>query len=231
MGAPVGPRKYDADKHCGARTKSDAPGRTKGKPCTRAKGERTNHPGQGRCWLHGGGSISLTGIYATTQSIVLREAIKKIRESGIDPMDLSPEAELLRALVTTFVDRHELLQVQLNTWHESWQEPYKAILNPQSTPEEIERAIADLRSVTTAHRPRRDPVDLESASRLASEVGKMVERIHKIKQTSAVTFEAVHLLLERMGLVLLKHVKDKDVVDAITRDWNELEIPTTAVRT
>lgn len=39
---------FDPAKHCGAH------GRQAGAPCRQVKGTKTNHPGAGRCWLHGG---------------------------------------------------------------------------------------------------------------------------------------------------------------------------------
>lgn len=44
---PRGKRPFAAARHCGATTR-------KGVPCTKGKGERTDHPGIARCYLHGG---------------------------------------------------------------------------------------------------------------------------------------------------------------------------------
>lgn len=41
-------RIFDPSRDCGATSK-----RT-GQPCTQIKGHRTDHPGRGHCWLHGG---------------------------------------------------------------------------------------------------------------------------------------------------------------------------------
>lgn len=72
--------------------------------------------------------------------------------------------------------------------------------------------------------------DLELASNLMDKAGRMIERIHKIKQTSAVTWEAVQILIERMGMVLTKHIKDHDLIEAITHDWNDIEVPLAQTR-
>lgn len=42
-------RPYNPDKHCGGLCAD-------GLPCTRGKGERTDHPGFGHCWIHFGRS-------------------------------------------------------------------------------------------------------------------------------------------------------------------------------
>lgn len=41
------PRQFDPEKHCGAKTSN-------GSPCLNSSGFRTDHPGSGRCHLHGG---------------------------------------------------------------------------------------------------------------------------------------------------------------------------------
>jgi hypothetical protein len=60
---------YDEAKHCGALTKHGAGG-----PCTQGKGQRTGHPGQGRCWLHGGRSpnAELAGARAKAAAAVTK---------------------------------------------------------------------------------------------------------------------------------------------------------------
>lgn len=218
-GPKPGPRKFDAEKHCGA------PARSRGKaPCTRGKGERTDHPGYGRCWIHGGRNQVKHGLASNlyANSPRLREAIERVREEVKDPMDLSPELELLRGLLRDFTGRHEDLKEALISWNQSFS-PAMQTLMTATEPSAIVGALEAVRQ-SIAKRPGQI-VDVESAGKLAAEVGKMVERVHKLKQTSAVTYEAVTLLLEQMGMVLLKHMKDPQVVAAIQRDWGEINIP------
>jgi hypothetical protein len=164
---------------CGAKTR-------KGHPCTHGAGQKTDHVGQGKCWLHGGRSPVKHGLYSTIKNQKLLEHIKLIEESGADPMDMLPEVKLMRAMMWEYINRFEGIE-------------------PMGE-------------------------QLELASNLMDKAGRMIERIHKIKQTSAVTWEAVQMLLERMAFVLLKHIQDHDVVEAIKRDWMDIDIPLSASR-
>jgi hypothetical protein len=166
---------------CGAHAKRS------GKPCTHVAGFRTDHPGQGRCWLHGGRSPIKHGLYSQVQSESLRKFLALVDANATDPMDLMPEVRLLRAMLLELLNR--------NT--------EAGFLSPD---------------------------DLSVASILVERVGRQIERIHRMKQTSAVTWEAVNLLIEKMGMVLTKHVKDTDLVQAITRDWMDIEVPLASTR-
>lgn len=222
---PKGPRVFNPEIHCGAKKRSEDRA-----PCRKGKGERTDHPGFGPCWIHGGRNSNKDRIkHGLTSKLYaqgprLQEAIQRVRDNVPDPMDLSGELELVRGLLADFTGRHEELKEALIAWHLSFAPGIQVLING-GTPEEMVKAIADIR-ISIGRRPA-SVVDIESAARLASEVGRMVERIHKIKQTSAVTWEAVNAMLEQMGMVLLKHMKDPQVIDAIQRDWGQISIPTT----
>lgn len=96
---PKGPRKYRPEKHCGARAKSRG-----GAPCTRGKGERTDHLGQGRCWIHGGRASITHGRYSKIKRKDIREIMDEMSKEK-NPMDMLPEVLFLRAHVQKFVDQ------------------------------------------------------------------------------------------------------------------------------
>lgn len=75
-------------KRCGAKTRS-------GVPCKQVAGARTNHTGEGRCWLHGGASpqAEVTGVVRLAR----REAL--VMGTPID--DLAPEEALLECIRIT----------------------------------------------------------------------------------------------------------------------------------
>jgi len=86
----LNPRVYDPERHCGATSK-----RT-GEPCKYLKGHRTNHPGEGRCYLHGGRSTGAKtaegiknnrnrkthGLYSTVLSKKEKEQLEKAQDIG-----------------------------------------------------------------------------------------------------------------------------------------------------
>lgn len=95
-------RMYDAERHCGKPTRA-------GIPCTMLKGQGTDHPGEGACKLHGGnvghGNFK-TGIYSHIKRNRLKQLIEKVRDSGMDPLDILGELEIARAMLMMFLEDH-----------------------------------------------------------------------------------------------------------------------------
>ena len=82
---------------CGAQLK-----RRKG-TCEKPAGWRTDHPGQGRCYFHGGATPIKHGRYSTIQSEHLREKLERFQKDP-DPLKLEPEVALLRAHLEDIID-------------------------------------------------------------------------------------------------------------------------------
>ena len=82
---------------CGAKTKG-------GGTCRQPAGSRTDHPGTGRCWLHGGRKPIKHGRYA---NVLRGELGRHIIEHMDDenPLDLAPEMAVLRGQLTLWLDR------------------------------------------------------------------------------------------------------------------------------
>ena len=101
---PKGPRKYDPQKHCGCKRRSD------GKPCVRGKGEGTLHKGSGNCRWHGGQvreddkRFKAGGRYSKIKRRDIREIMDEMAKEK-NPMDMLPEVLFLRAHVQKFVDQ------------------------------------------------------------------------------------------------------------------------------
>jgi hypothetical protein len=70
---------------CGAKTRRGARG-----PCSNVAGFRTDHVGQGRCYLHGGSSQIKSGRYSALNSVRLRDLIAE-HEADPDPLNTLPE--------------------------------------------------------------------------------------------------------------------------------------------
>jgi nucleotide-binding universal stress UspA family protein len=111
------PKPYrSADPKCGAKTKS-------GRPCQNTAGKKTDHVGEGRCWLHGGATPIKHGRYSVIQRQNIKERIAQF-ESDADPLNLLPEVLLLRALTADLIDRYDELVEGLHRWHVSFESNY-----------------------------------------------------------------------------------------------------------
>src|SRR5262249_45569095 len=131
---------------CGAKTK-----RRDGS-CTKSAGWRTDHPGVGKCYLHGGATPIKSGRYSKTKRESLRERIEAVRADP-DPLNLEPEVALLRALVEDLIERWDEVfgpGGALIAWHNSFG------------------------SEKESPKPRQLP-DFSSISQLVDRVGAMVD--------------------------------------------------------
>ncbi len=87
----------DTKPKCGAKTRS-------GGKCRKPAGHRTDHPGQGRCHLHGGLTPIRHGRYSSVQRRSVRELVAKF-EADPNPLDTLPELALARALLADYLER------------------------------------------------------------------------------------------------------------------------------
>jgi hypothetical protein len=111
MTVPKTKKTYDGPK-CGAKKRS-------GGLCTQIAGWGTDHAGEGRCKLHGGSSPIKHGRYSTIKRPRLKEILESL-ESDPDPLDLSPELRLLRALILDYIERYDEQTDALIAWHASF---------------------------------------------------------------------------------------------------------------
>jgi hypothetical protein len=94
------------------KTCGDYGGHTKsGTPCKNPAGFRTNHPGEGKCYLPGHGGCSTgrpitTGVNAKKTSRQLRDKMTK-HLANPNPLDLTGELALLRSLIDHFMEKLE----------------------------------------------------------------------------------------------------------------------------
>mgnify|MGYP000890590468 CR=1 FL=1 len=207
MSAPRKPHVEAAPKEphvkCGAKLKSG-----KGL-CSKGAGWRTNHPGQGKCYFHGGATPIKSGMYSGIQRPELREKIDKFAKQE-DPYNLEPELALLRAIVEDLVERWDKIygpDGALLAWHESFNTD-----NP--TP-----------------KPRQMP-DFSSVSMVVDRIGKLVERIQRFKKEGAISLMTLNSVVEQMGAELVGAIQelhlDADtsagLLATVERRWQSIKL-------
>lgn len=189
---------------CGARLKN-GPG-----TCTKAAGWRTDHPGEGRCYLHGGATPPKThGRYSQIQRAGLRERIERF-EADPDPLNLGAEIALLRAFLEDLIERWDAIygpDGALLAWHESFH-------TGKGEP-----------------RPKQFP-DFSDVSGLVDRVGRMAERIHKLKNEGAITLTTLNRVVEQMGAELVAAIQEAQIDQAqsanllasVETRWNSIRL-------
>lgn len=178
--------------------------------CRRQAGFNTEHPGQGRCHLHRGnnqgakirkkkGTADSSKIKVHPYDAIMHHSLadkwRQLSQSDYDALDLLPEAHLLRALIVDFVNRYEKMSEALLLWY----------------------------AKKSDTKPRR-VMDIADAYRMVDSLGKLIERVHKIRQEGAITLETFRRVVEAMGMIVAKHVPDADTLGSIEREWNTLAI-------
>lgn len=180
-----------------------------GRFCRRPAGFNTQHPGQGRCHLHQGVNQGVgrkgrkpadrrdvfVHPYDTIVHNSLTDKWRQLSESEYNVLDLIPEANLLRVLIVDFINRYEDYAQALIRWHTG----------------------------KTATKPRR-VLDIADAYRMVGELGKLIERIHKMRQEGAISLETFRRVVEAMGIVVTKHVPDAETLGHIEREWQDIAI-------
>lgn len=225
---------------CGAKTRS-------GKPCKQKAGARTDHPGQGRCWLHGGRTPIKHGRYSQIQRPRLKELLERFHDDPT-PLDLLPEVVLLRALVTDYVERYDEVTDALLAWHNSWGDRYREAVDEWR--EKMLRKLENGGWQDTEATDLPDPpdpldymtkprqmLDITAAAGLVDKIGAMVDRIEKHKREGSITLETLDRVLEQLGVEVV-HALTEEVKDAATRTavlasierrWGSIRLdPTTA---
>lgn len=176
---------------CGAKNRQ-------GKPCGHENGWGTDHPGEGRCRLHGGATPIKHGRYSTITRRSIRQKMDALAADK-NPLDLEPDLLLLRALLVDYIERYDSFVEALFAWHESY------INNGGSAPKPIQL------------------LDISDASSIIEKVSRVVERVHKIRGENSLSFETFRRLMEQMGLAVAKHV-DADTVGRIEAEWGAISV-------
>lgn len=213
---------------CGARTK----GRVGF--CSKPAGWRTDHEGQGKCYLHGGATPIKHGRYSTIKRPEIRALIEQY-EADDNPLNIFPELAAARAFLHDFIERYDEWREAIIGWHVSWGAAKKPLPEDKlaaftavvdewendlytNTPEDevTERQKTDLEQARSflslltgdlnESRPRQ-VLDISDAVRHADTITKIVERIEKIR-SSGFTYEQIKRFLFEVDRVLAARITD-----------------------
>lgn len=179
---------------CGARNRS-------GGRCKKQAGWGTDHVGEGRCRLHGGATPIKHGRYSKVSRPRIRELLVEL-DKDPDPLNLVPEAQLIRALAMDFAERYEDLVEALLAWN----------LAEQRQAEEEERTP----------RPQRLP-SLHELTGVVEAASRVVERILRHRKETAITLETFNRVMRQMGVVVARHVTDAKALASIEREWLSIQ--------
>lgn len=210
---------------------------TRQKYCRARAGQGTNHKGEGRCKNHGGNHPIKTGRYSTIKSRSrITELIEHFQKDE-NKLDLEDEVVLLRAMLQDYVERYDELSEAVIAWHASYSKDYlkvyeewysnwlKAIENPQSA------SLDDVLGPPVPHELKpKQILDISSAGLLIDRVGRMVERVEKLREGSSISMETFNRLLEQYGLSVALSVRENindatersKLIEDIERRWGEV---------
>ena len=182
----------------------------KGKTCKNFAGFRTNHPGVGRCFKHGGNvqkkfvdNLTLekkNGRYSGIQHRGIAEVMEQLANQQEDVMDLIPEANLLRAMIVDYINRYDLFVDALMAWYN---DPHSKM------------------------RPRK-VMDISDCVTLIEGVSRIVHRYHQIQSEGSITLETFRRVMEQMGIIVASNIADEAVLKRIEQQWSRLVIDSKA---
>lgn len=219
---------------CGANAKST------GKPCQNPAGFKTDHPGEGRCHIHGGKSQVKSGRYSSIKRKRIAELLKEFRTDP-DPLDVTEELHLLRALVLDYVERYDEVTDLLSAWHNSfgpvfqdalrvWRDEYadwrekmtdiyedgwqdveaRGLPEPPVLPDPLEHQ----------NKPRQ-VIDILQVGNFIDKITRIVERSEKMKQEGTVSLETLDQYLQNLGTEVVaaaqETIEDGSVRSALLR--------------
>jgi hypothetical protein len=168
--------------------------------CTLPAGWGTSHAGRGACKLHGGIKNRDTdrrlkhGLYSTVSDVRIQEIQEEIHAAG-NPLDVTQELTLARALLVDWTERYALLRDAILEWNES------------RLPEDRPARVPDIAELFPA---------LESISRI-------VYRIERATSDKYIPRGTFYRIMLAMGRVVDARVHDEAVREQIRQDWLKIE--------
>lgn len=166
--------------------------------CKNYAGFKTDHPGEGACFKHGGRTANSLkhGRYSSVTHRQVRETLDTLTQMQEDAMDLIPEANLLRAMLIDYVNRYDEFVEALMAWY----------ADPDNK-----------------MRPRRS-LDITDAAGLAESISRIVHRMHQIQSEGAISLITFARVTEQMGITVARYVKDKKTLEQIQAEWQHLAL-------
>lgn len=208
-----------------------------GSHCQNPQGFRTDHLGQGRCYLHGGNKPIQSGRY----SQLLRERMRDMQlkhEADPDPLNIFPEIAAGRMLFEDFLNRYAETTEALLAWHESYvrapleridqltellDEYEHHIRTGEPSPRQLwqlknSRAIVDRLKQAQEGKPR-TVVDIASAHQLLENITRMVERVQRERSQNAISRANMLRVMTEFGRAVVTYVNDPTTVQRIKEAW------------
>jgi hypothetical protein len=182
-----------------------------GGTCKHPAGLRTDHPGAGRCYLHGGATPVKHGRYSSVTTQRLADAIARF-ENDPNPTDLLPELALLRALINDFIERHDTLTEAIISWDRDRMREDKKV------------------------RPSRLPPDILQVGQFITAIGNLTDRVQKQKQDGVITLATLDRVLEQLGAEVVNAAQEvirdpatrSALLNAVERRWLDIRVNPTA---
>lgn len=220
---------------CGAKNRQ-------GEPCQRPAGWGTDHPGEGRCKLHGGVGQKPSDRYLSARVRPrLGELIARFAAEE-DPHDLTQELTLLRALVLDYIERYDEITESLIAWHASfngdfelqmrrWRSDVAAYLEEAENERNEPARPFPTPPYPTESKPRQ-MTDITAASGLIDRIGAMSDRIAKRAQQGSVSMTALDSILEELAIELVNATQEVGLDDStrtrlltvVDRRWRDVRI-------
>lgn len=211
--------------------------------CGLPPGFKTPHAGAGRCYLHGGLSHTTHGRYSRIKSTRLLEVLQRVQEDQGDPLDLTPDVEMLRSLFIDYIERYDENTTALLAWYESYEirrmppaeramtalrhivtEYGELITDDPNVSQYTKQCYEDVRKLVDAlgtpdsGRPRQI-LDITDAKNILAEAGKMVERIEKIRAANAISRPELNRIYQEMWRAVDGRIEDDNIKAQIKNDW------------
>lgn len=183
------------DKYCNGK-------RSNGQLCRKTAGAGTTHPGQGRCRRHdrGGPKQLKSGFYSTIHHHTVQDTLVRLSTVEANILDLSGEANLLRALTIDYINRYKEFQDALMAWYQDSE---------------------------TKMRPRRI-MDISDAASLVESISRVVQRMHQIQSEGSISLDTFRRVTEAMGVSVAKHLKGVPdaslIINRIEAEWMRLAV-------
>lgn len=208
-----------------------------GERCQNKAGFRTDHEGQGRCFLHGGRTPIRTGRYSQLHRARLQALYDK-HEEDKDPLNTLPEIAAGRMLFEDFINRYSKYRDALIAWHESYvkapterldwlrelldeyehhirtDEPTTRQLTHLAACREIQQRLTQAQ----VNKPR-TILDIASAYQLLESITKMVERVERARSQNAISRADMLRVMTEFGRAVETYVKDPVALQRIRDAW------------
>lgn len=201
----------------------------KGPYCRQPAGKRTEHLGEGRCWLHGGSPRITHGKYSRLKRTDLADAIAE-QEENPAIYDTTGEIAGLRAIIIDYINRYDDITQMLEHWHLSFHASMPSPLLLDNLDELLSQFTnmvgADIikthpqykivrewynTNLKVAPKPTK-LVDIGEVYKMLGEVTKMVERVGKLNSSNAVSRRDFVRIMTEIGNII-----DQSVVDEPTK--------------